>query len=386
MNAKRTSIYAAIATLLCAAGTLSGQADAPAPQRLRVRLVHADPAAPVDTPEMLRALAVITFEVAAPDVKGAELAANDRVVEGHIDNRPVFTIELVERSKGETVVSWVTGLDTRGALDPATAAAAVDRVTKLVAQGAPMPKEARRAQAEALRREREAIRGKQSILNALVRGQAKTRREGLNARLAQLDVERERLEIDLAAANARSRAMQKQMDQIQAEAENRARNDPIQEQLQRLLKLRMEELKRAKDLHAQGSTSASEVSAVEGRVADAEIQLLTRREQVIHGDEKGDLIARLANELAMIQIDRAEKEERLNYILQRLPQLDPKTLDEKTLDEIAEKYPTLVGADGDLPPLYYELEKRQAELLKKELGLLVSDVKVERNAATAPAR
>jgi hypothetical protein len=348
---------------------------------LRVRLVHAAPEERASTSEILRGVAVVTAEaLAMKDAMPSTFGVGPRQVTVHEGDGRSFNIGRVNDADDHSLVEWQLRLNHE------QAGRVVGALRDAVAKGGPVATDARRAELEQLRQQRASIRAKQSILSALVRGQAEARKEGLNARLARLAAEREQIEIDLAASEARSRALRRQMDVLRAEAEDRARNDPVQDQLKRVLQMRQEELERVKNMAKSGQVSMHEVAEVEGRVADVEVQLITRREAVVRGgDEKGDLLGRLANELAMIEIDRAEKGARLSYIQQRLPELDPRALDEKALDRIVEQYPTLVSEPGQLPPLYRELDKRQAELLKRELALMVSEVRVEAEPTTSPA-
>jgi hypothetical protein len=345
-----------------------------------VRLVHAEPGKRADASEVLRGVAVVTAEVLAmPDVTPASLGVGPRQVTVHEggDGRS-FNIAMVERADDSSVLEWQLQLS------PEKAGRVAGALRDAVARGGQVAADARGAEVEKLRKELESIQTKQSILSSLVRGHAEARKEGLGARLARLDAEREALEIDLTAARARAEALREHTGRLEAEARHKADDDAIRPQLERVLKAREQELTRVRDMVKAGHASAQEVAAHEARVAEAEIQLLTRREQVMRGDENGDLLGRLANELAMLSINEAEKEARLNYINQRLPELNPREMTEKSLDFIASQYPTL-ASEGKLPPLYLELDKRQAELLKKVLAMTLSEVRVEAEPTTAPA-
>lgn len=378
------SIVIAVSLLLgCSVYPAQAQQLAANESSLRVALVHADPAAPVRPHDLLRAVAFVTADAMPGAFATTQLHAGGQHVTVSEGKGGAFVVALSQRHRNDrsTGIEWLTKLD------DAERQRIVDGLKKLVQDRAEMTPEARREAVEKLRKQRESIQAKRSVLAKLVQGQAEARKDGLNDRLARLDAERERLEIDLIAAQAREDAIRRQMDQLQRVAEEKAHLDPIQEQLRRVLALRKEELKRTRDMAAQGLAPTSEVMEVEGKVVEAEVQLLTRREQAMQpGDEHGDLLGRLAAELAMLSIDKAEKEARLSYINERLPRMNPHALDEKALDAIVQQHPSLLNEPGQLPPLYFELEKREGELLKEELALLVSEVRVESEATTAPTR
>src|SRR5687768_4029130 len=178
---------------------------------LHVTVVDRDPAAPMDAKDLLRAMAVITHEVVAPDLKGSlsSLGVGSELVTGHSERGPLFNIELVGRSKEGTSLRW--DVLRAGGVDGAKV---LERLKQVVAAAPKITPEARAARLEQLRKERDALRGKQSILGSLVRGQAEARKGGLNARLERFDAEREALEIDLAAAQARADALRQHMAEI----------------------------------------------------------------------------------------------------------------------------------------------------------------------------
>ena len=80
-------------------------------------------------------------------------------------------------------------------------------------------------------------------------------------------------------------------------------------------------------------------------------------------------------------------EVRLEWIRRQQPSIDVKDLDEEKLNRLTDEYRALFRNPGTLPPLYFQLEKQQAELRVQKLALLVSEVKAgEVTVTTQPAQ
>ena len=78
---------------------------------------------------------------------------------------------------------------------------------------------------------------------------------------------------------------------------------------------------------------------------------------------------------------------RLEWIRRQQPSIDVKDLDEEKLNRLTDEYRALFRNPGTLPPLYYQLDKQQAELRVQKLALLISEVKAgEVSVTTQPAQ
>ena len=233
------------------------------------------------------------------------------------------------------------------------------------------------------------LRDKKELLHSVTVGMAKLGPEILTDRIKAAELERQRLEMELVAQRHRSQAIARQVERAQKEVEMRLADDIVLNQLREIVRIREDEAKRSEDLVKNALMAASEAAAVREKVIAARIRL-AEREEALRNNAATARLERLNDELATIMINQAEMEVRL-ALLRDQPSLDVKQIDEEKLNRLAEQYRSLFRNPGVLPPLYFELEKRQMELRREKLALIISDVKVmegpaEPAATSVPAR
>jgi hypothetical protein len=230
------------------------------------------------------------------------------------------------------------------------------------------------------------IEDKKQLLGTVAANTAKLGPEILKDRIKAAELERQRLEMDLAAQRVRSDAIAKEIDRIRAQAEEKLQADAVLKQLREVVKLREEQRARVKQLFDTGQASQAALAEVDEHVMNANIRV-TEREEAIRVSTNSSLLERLNAELASNMINRAEMEVRLEWIRRQQPSIDVKDLDEEKLNRLTDEYRALFRNPGTLPPLYYQLDKQQAELRVQKLALLISEVKAgEVSVTTQPAQ
>ncbi len=340
----------------------------------RFTLIYADPKVAMEPRDLMRAIAVVTYEVVLPGHESplGSLGVGLKQVAGHGPGGLEFSVALISSSKDQARIKVSRGDDQafERSVD------LIGRLKELVASHTRLAPEELAEQLDRLRKERAELQRKKKVLTNLVSGYRDSRKDLLAERIKTMEAERGRLEMERVATDARARALHQEMARLSGEAKSRLHNDRVSLHLKKVLELRQREANLIQKMVGK-SASESDFRQAEGRVAEVEVELAERAEQVLRGEQEGQLLGRLANELAMLAIDQAEKRSRLEFIRERFPQLDPKDIDEASLDRVAEKYSSLLQEEILLPPLYYELDRREADLLKRELAHTVSDVRVE---------
>ncbi|MCX5677081.1 MAG: hypothetical protein NTX87_18995, partial [Planctomycetota bacterium] len=144
-------------------------------------------------------------------------------------------------------------------------------------------------------------------------GRTDLSRESIMAEAKALETEGQKLQMDQIGHTARQKALTARIADIVAKAEARAAEDPVATELKKIVDLREQELGSAKQLDKNGLIPASDVRAIEIKVAEARAEWLKRREAA--GSLAGrDLLAKLNEELSAIEVDNAETEARLKHI------------------------------------------------------------------------
>jgi hypothetical protein len=144
-------------------------------------------------------------------------------------------------------------------------------------------------------------------------GRTDLARESVLAAAKAMETEQQKLKMDQVGHTARQKALEKRVAEIAAMAETRAAEDPVAAELKKIVDLREQELGSAKQLDKNGLIPASDVRAIEIKVAEARAEWLKRREAA--GSLAGrDILAKLSEELSAIEVDNAETEARLEHI------------------------------------------------------------------------
>ena len=137
--------------------------------------------------------------------------------------------------------------------------------------------------------------------------------ETLRGAITRLEDERDKLALDTEAMAVRRKAVESTIARISKSAEEQIKGDRIALELQKLVQSREAELKRMQDLSAQKFVAQAEVEAAEARVGEARVRLWERQE-IVTRSAGGDLLADLNKELAMLSINMAESEARLDRV------------------------------------------------------------------------
>jgi hypothetical protein len=137
--------------------------------------------------------------------------------------------------------------------------------------------------------------------------------ESLRAAITRLEDERDKLALDTEAMVVRRKAVESTIAKISKTAEEQIKSDRIAVELQKLVQSRETELKRMQALSANKAVAQAEVEAAEARVGEARVRLWERQE-IVTRTAGGDLLADLNKELAMLSINMAESEARLDRV------------------------------------------------------------------------
>jgi len=201
-------------------------------------------------------------------------------------------------------------------------------------------------------------------------------------KITQLQGDRLKLELALAPKEARRAALERAIDELKAKASDEQALDAISEQMKKIVAAREAELNSIKQMMRDGRASANEMAAAEAKVAEAKIPLLERQAS-LGKRGKGELLDRLADELAMVSVDVTEMQFQLDNIRNELKKYDIASAGPEDLKRLAEERAKVPEANT-LPPLYTELQKKQRELMKEKFGLEVADVKLVQQSPPGP--
>jgi len=137
--------------------------------------------------------------------------------------------------------------------------------------------------------------------------------ETLRGAITRLEDERDKLALDAEAMGVRKGAIEKTIARITETGADQMKKDRVAVELEKLIQSRETELKRMQQLAAENSVARAEVEASEGRLGEARVRLWERQE-IVSRSAGGDLLADLNKELAMLSINMAESEVRLDRL------------------------------------------------------------------------
>jgi chromosome segregation ATPase len=136
----------------------------------------------------------------------------------------------------------------------------------------------------------------------------------------QLDEQHMQLEIEQAAKNARRNALAKALAESKKEIEQRVQDDPVVAEMEKIVEIRNEALKRKRQMAEQGMVSKEELADAEAQIAEARAQLLERRQEA--AERAGaDVMHSWNRELLALSVDENELLARLEQVKQRLDKL-----------------------------------------------------------------
>jgi hypothetical protein len=121
----------------------------------------------------------------------------------------------------------------------------------------------------------------------------------------KLDTDRENSQIDHAATDGRRQALEAAIAKLTEEAQQKAGDDPVATELEKVVSAKQERLKWAQNAHEHGMASAADVANAQGEFAEARVHVLERRENVARL-AGGDAINQLQSELQTLELNTAE--------------------------------------------------------------------------------
>jgi len=249
-------------------------------------------------------------------------------------------------------------------------------LTKLVEARRAMTENEAAAQLQTNRLALQEIAQRQEQIAELTDARQKVVADAAVEKMKALELERERITMDLAAKSARAKAVREQMNEAEVQIRGKLADDAVAKQLQKVVQLKNKQLEQIKSLQKSGQANAVDVGTVETDIAEAESRL-SERADAVRQSSNGDLINRLASEVATMAIDEAELRARLSLIEKRLPPSDYNTLDEQQLAELVKLYISPPHERSQMPALYEELNKKRRDVLMKILALEVKEVGTE---------
>jgi len=173
------------------------------------------------------------------------------------------------------------------------------------------------AENEADRAERELMHLQEQLRE--LSGSGPLSRGAVLADISGLRRELQSIAMKRASQSVTIEAITKKIAEAEAKATEKLKSDPVTNELQRLLELRIPHLENVKKLVEVGRTSPADLADAEERLARARIELAKRREELTKS-AGGDLIASLNNQLSNLSIETAQYETRLSNIEEQLKQ------------------------------------------------------------------
>jgi hypothetical protein len=196
-------------------------------------------------------------------------------------------------------------------------------------------------------------------------------------RLEQLRTSLQQLDMQMTAKQARRAALREGVNRARKEADLRSRDDQILKELQMLLKLRADAVAKTRQLNDQAMVSREEVSNAEAALAEAKIRV-AEREAALASGGKGDLLERMSDELAMVEVDLLELDIQMGGVREQLKRYDLSAKDPKQLDELLLQEPLLGGGNrAALSALKEDLRKQAMQLQRERFALIVDDVALQ---------
>jgi hypothetical protein len=256
------------------------------------------------------------------------------------------------------------------------AAAVVDAVKKELAAAPKLSPEERKAKLDELAKEYETVNHELTLLTSLTDSEAKLSRELLSEKMKALELERQRINMELYAKQERRKALAAEMDKAKTDVSKKVDDDPVLEQLHKIVELRTEAIKRAEQLQKSNAASMADIRDAEEKLAEAKMRAAERSE-LVRQTSGSDVLSRAMSEMSTIMVDVAELEGRKRYIDSQLP--DIATITEPQLQALLQqtKY---YSASSTPPPLRDQLMKKYMDILRQRGILLVKDVRIAAKA------
>lgn len=143
----------------------------------------------------------------------------------------------------------------------------------------------------------------------------------IQAMAKSLDDQKQSLNLDVAALNAERDVLSKAVDKINAEAEEKAAVDPVAKELETIVDAKEKKLDMMKSAYRAAAVPSTDLADAETAAAEARVELLERREAVIHA-AGGDALADFQKQLVMVEVNLAQDKARLDAMETQLTSLN----------------------------------------------------------------
>ena len=195
-------------------------------------------------------------------------------------------------------------------------------------------------------------------------GQGILSRSRVQDELRSLSREKQSIELELRGMAARSGALQEQIAKVAEQVEKNVGEDPIRQELERILEIKQMALSRAMLLVQNNQVTPGELNKYQEEVARARIEVAQRREQIGNKALGGEMLGPWNKELADMSIRRAETEVHHRYFSDQLAEIEG-----KNLLELAGQFEQLEREIDQTQSLIFEA-KREAEKIRREMQMV----------------
>ncbi len=225
-------------------------------------------------------------------------------------------------------------------------------------QGAQVAKLAEE-QIQELKKQAEGLRDKQDELRRAVRGRCGLSPENVTPILLGLERDRFSLEIDVKLKAARRDALAQLVAREAKLVQERAGSDEILEHLNKIVEARRADLAAKKQAREAKAAAEQEVRNAEVDLAEAQIRLAARREELGKSHED-PAIDRLNQQLLEISVELTQDQLRLELLKERLAVLD-------SVQSLLDDYKNTT--EIELPRVLRLLEQAQTQLAQVKLTI-----------------
>jgi len=194
----------------------------------------------------------------------------------------------------------------------------------------------------------------------------------LIAERRSLERDLQRLEMDLATAEAREMAIEEQMLRIRAETERKMKEDPVAQEMQKLVDLNQARAERFDGKPPMVGSLADEFAQIQENLVQAKISLARRREELAKLVGGGQL-NEFNNELSRMAINAVEKKVQMNLIRRRLADVEAKIARASVYDPKAAQIQTAREALDMAEAQIMRLKTRLASLQPSTVTVIGAD-------------
>jgi hypothetical protein len=198
----------------------------------------------------------------------------------------------------------------------------------------------------------------------------------LKDRVQRLYTEKQRLEMALQAKRAREAALDQGMMIQKRKLEDLRSQDDVAEQLKKIVELREKDLKTTEMGVSSGLRTPSELAEAQAKLAEARVRVAERAAS-LNKTSAGQLLDRLADELATLSVDVTDMRIQLDEISQALRDLDPSRATTQSLEDAVSRNLVPASPADAASPLYKDLERQEHALIKQKLRLQIQEIALE---------